>query len=419
MSKKPLQLYFDTRNGHYWLELERRFLPLDASCAKLHLRRSGLSKDAFDSSGLNELERAMIVAQLERHVDYSGPLAGHKLGIFSTTADMRVLVTTEARPPVAKRGKHDHLERLLSELFKDQVEVAMSWLKVARESQLAGDFRPGQLLVLAGPPGCGKSLFQSLVTEWLGGRVAKPFRYFIGETPFNGDLAGAEHLMIEDENASTDIRRRRDFGGRIKEYCASRDMNIHPKGRQAMTLPTFRRLTLSVNDEPENLMILPPLDDSLADKITLLKCSAATIGSDRDKTWRTLTGELAALAWTLERWSIPHRLRCSRYGVKAWQHPELFEALSDLSPERRLMDLIDQCLFETGDFGELHFSSEELESKLRQTSFGFSVERLLHFPGACGTYLARLVKTGRVRKSMVRGRNRWLISAPDKIAPQT
>lgn len=33
----------------------------------------------------------------------------------------------------------------------------------------------------------------------LGGRMGKPFLYLSGQTPFNGNLFGSEHLSIEDE----------------------------------------------------------------------------------------------------------------------------------------------------------------------------------------------------------------------------
>jgi hypothetical protein len=39
-------------------------------------------------------------------------------------------------------------------------------------------------------------------------------------------------------------------------------------------LKPFWRLSITLNDEPENLLILPPLDESLGDKIMLLRAQA-------------------------------------------------------------------------------------------------------------------------------------------------
>jgi hypothetical protein len=396
------------------MELGNRYVNLDEGKAKLHLRRAGLSRDKFDDQlRLNELEQQLVQAQIDRYVDYAGPIAGHGCGRLTGSDGSQYLVTTAARVLVSKNGKWEHLRQFLEELCLniEQFSVVCAWLKCARESQLKIDFRPGQLLVLAGPPACGKSLLQTLVSEYLGGRVAKPYRYFVGETPFNADLAAAEHLMIEDENASTDIRSRRAFGGKIKEFAVNRDMSVHPKGRQAFTVATFRRLTLSVNEEPENLMILPPMDESLIDKITLILCGRATVGSDRKKVWNTLAGELPAFAHWLEEWPIPAKLRDARFGVRAYQHPVLMDALSDLSPEFRLLEIIDAVFFKTGNDPVCKLG-EAVKAELLRSEFQFTIQRLLDFPGAVGTYLGRLVKTGRVTKTPGKSGNLWTITSP-------
>jgi hypothetical protein len=54
------------------------------------------------------------------------------------------------------------------------------------------------------------------------------------------------------------------LGTKIKEICANTTQSAHPKNRNAVTLTPFWRLSISVNDEPEKLMILPPIDESLS-----------------------------------------------------------------------------------------------------------------------------------------------------------
>ena len=46
---------------------------------------------------------------------------------------------------------------------------------------------------------------------------------------------------------------------------------MHAKNRQAMTLKPFWRVSISCNDEPESLMILPPIDESLSDKVIIFQ----------------------------------------------------------------------------------------------------------------------------------------------------
>jgi len=427
---KPLEIYFDNRAGTYWMRSGARFLSLDGRNIKLHLMRSGMRVDTEDEHGLRDGDRVLTNAQLERAIDYAGPLAGHDAGLLPLSDGSKALVTSQVAPVEAKAGKCPTLIRFLNQLLVDDEQTGffMFWLKMGLESVRKRDFRPGQLLVLAGPSGCGKSFLQALITEVFGGRSAKPYRYMIGDTAFNSDLAAAEHLVIEDENSSADIRSRRAFGAAIKQFTVNRDMSVHAKGRQAITLPTFHRLTLSVNQEPENLMILPPMDSSLLDNVMLFKCQPAELSEDREKNWQVFTGELPAFVAHVRSLRIPAGLRCPRFGVVAFHHPEILEVITQISPEQRLLNLIDEILFtrrQSEDWKAFtertkepwEGSAEELEKVLRapDSGFGFAVDKLLYFSSACGVYLSRLANKspGRFVMSKNKGRTVWTIGKGD------
>jgi hypothetical protein len=420
---KPLQVFFDHSRGGYWLKLsESRYLPLDSGQLNLHLRHAGLYSGKMEAGALNDCERAMIVAMTERWVSYAGPLAGHRCGMFTTSSGDRVLVTSEPGGRVFSVPKcpttFRKLERFLEQLFgPEQLPYVLSWLKCARASLRHGDFRPGQILILAGPSNCGKSLFQALVTEFLGGRSARPFRYMTGQTSFNGDLAMAEHLIIEDESASSDIRARRKFGSSIKDFSVNKEMSVHPKGRQAVALPTFKRITISVNSEPENLMICPPMDESILDKVHLFKCEKANVPGDRKEAWECLSGELENLAAWLHIWRVPRSMTDSRFGVRAYHNPSLLELLSEVSAEMRLLSIIDQLepWGRKGQDGKFwRGTAAELESLLQRSEFNFSVQKLLYWDYACGAYLGRLAQQcpWRVEGRKNQGRGVWILRAP-------
>jgi hypothetical protein len=56
-----------------------------------------------------------------------------------------------------------------------------------------------------------------------------------GQTAFNANLFEAEHLMIEDDVASSDIKARRSFGAHLKQITATQEIQHHAKHRQALT----------------------------------------------------------------------------------------------------------------------------------------------------------------------------------------
>jgi hypothetical protein len=429
-AKNPA-FYFDERTGNYQLEYKTCFFGVTGEQLKHHLALNGLHVRKEDDNGLKDGDRALTICRLERRVQYAGALAGHPVGIYRTRAGTLALVTTEARPVPARAGDCEVLETFLTQLLVNQAEYALYWLKVARQTMIDRSFRPGQMLTLAGPPSCGKSLFQDLITSFLGGRSARPYRYMLGLTQFNADLAAAEHLVIADEpSSSMDIRARRSFGEALKDLAVNSEISIHAKGKNAeLPVPTFRRISMSVNSEPENLAKLPPMDESILDKIVLLKCSPAQVDADRKKAWETLTSQLPALAWNLEKMRIPKPKLCPRFGFLAYQNPELFEVVSEISPETRLLNLINSVLFSQlpgespshwrkrqEDEPEFKGQAIELERRLRASSFSFAVEKLLSFPGACGTYLARLASKfpTRFSKARSRGENLWTIKAAEQ-----
>lgn len=417
--KKLPAIYYDAGTGGstYWFTMP------DGAIVRLglaDLQRWMMHHEVDTTAPRGELspfDKIILHAQRTQRVDYAGPLAGHRKGLFVTSGGQQVLVTRESTAYEApqKLGKWPFWMAFLKALLKDkeQLDAVLDWWACGLRRLMKGEFGPGQALVLTGPPGCGKSLLQHLTTEIFGGRKADPFRYMTGATAFNGDLAEAEHLMIEDKSSSTDIRSRREFGARLKELVVNRDISIHRKGSQAITLHTFRRVTVTINDEVENLNILPPLDASILDKLTLLKCHDATgaLKKTEPETWKAFVAELPAVRAFLMRREIPKDRACPRMGVKAFHNAEILAAASTLEPQNRLLALIDQVI----PRDELHpagiFTAEELEMRLRKSPFGFAVERLLSFSSACGVYLGRIAneKPHRVEKRVRNGQTRWYI----------
>jgi hypothetical protein len=375
---------------------------VDSRMLRIHLRRKGFTTNKLDGENLTELEFAEH--EIVQHpVAFSGALAGQDKGMIEDMNGARVLVTSSPKRITPQAGDFPILKKLLAGMFPEedgnQSLFLFGWLKTARLAFKSGCFKPGQALVLAGEPESGKTLLRSLITEILGGRSAKPYQYMTGGTGFNADLFGAEVLGIDDEQASTDIRSRRALGARIKEMLFSPDQRCHGKGRQAVILRPFWRLVLCTNCEPENLMVLPPLDESLRDKITILKVSKREMPMPTGTTeqtalfWETLIGELPVfLYWLEDEFQVPEDLKSPRCGIREFHDPELLESINDLSPEFQLLEAIDRVLFEhRPEADPWRGKAETLQRRLEgDTEMGGSVKRLLSFRTACGTYLGRL-----------------------------
>ena len=170
-------------------------------------------------------------------------------------------------------------------------------------------------------------------------------------------------------------------------------------------------------------MVLPPMDESVVDKIILLKASSASMPmpsetlEERRAFWETLVAELPAFVHFLQGWEIPETLRSQRFGIQHFAHPDLV-ALDDLAPESQLLELVDGELF-NGPLAEAwEGKANELEQRLTGGDGGsaYAARRLLGFRTACGTYLGRLaVKCpGRVSRRTLDGHTLWTVTPPGK-----
>jgi hypothetical protein len=190
---------------------------------------------------------------------------------------------------------------------------------------------------------------------------------------------------------------------------------------------------MSLNDESENLMILPPIDESISDKIILLHTiksempMAAETADERRVFWDKLVAELPAYLHFLENWKVPLRLRDSRYGVAAWHHPDIMASLDALAPEIRMLNIVDHSIFGSDtSLTQWDGTAEELEERLTDYSpLSREAQRLLNWSSACGVYLGRLAakKPERVQQKTRTGKRRggWIVfrDPDDPAKPKT
>jgi len=418
----PDAWYDQTRSIYLVQDTKGERLILNETQLARKLRIVGFSGRISKGDTASAIDRAIHTIQQDRNVHFTGPLAGYSEGLREFNGK-RVLVTGGPRIIVPAEGAFETLKALFEGVLgAEQAAYYYGWLRVSYDALRRSEPRPGQAIVFAGPRDCGKSLIQNIVTEILGGRAAKPYQSMTGGTAFNADLFGAEHLTVEDEQPSTDIRARRNFGSEIKKVTVNEWQRLHAKHRDAIMLKPFWRISVSINDEAENLLVLPPLDDSIRDKLMIFHAKRPEGGFDtatpekRAEYWAKLTGELPAfLHWLTAVYQIPEEQVCPRFGVKGYLNPSIVRALNEQAPEARLLLLIDAFFWGGhGDAGaELRLTAEQITASL--TGIGSGVEhearRLLSWNGACGTYLARIaeVHPERVQQQRHSHVREWLI----------
>ncbi|MDD2709722.1 MAG: hypothetical protein PHV34_17175 [Verrucomicrobiae bacterium] len=431
-------IYYDDLNMCYRFQDERgEWIQEREAALERRLIYMGFSSASPYPGALSPVDEILVGINTKHAASYIGPLAGFSSG-FYIICGKRALITESPAILEPREGDWSVIRQFIEGLLVgenvDQRPYFFGWLKVGYETRRAGRRRPGQALTIAGPHNCGKSFAQNeILTPTFGGRSARPYQFMTGGTTFNSDIFAAEHLMVEDEAASAEHRARRHFGAMIKSITATDESRCHPKFGKPVMLTPFWRLSITVNDEPENLMVLPILDESLKDKMIILKAfyrpmpMPTNTDEERNAFIAKIREELPCFLHFLCTWSIPEDLRSARYGITHYHHPDILAAIADLAPEDQLLGIIDNSIFRLlsidpeGFIHEEHFcpwegTSGSLEEKLTSAEYNFQqkVRKLLSFNTACGVYLGRLAKKypERVSERRIHGQRIWKIMPP-------
>ena len=367
-----------------------------------------------------------------RSVDWSAPLAGYPEG-YRTMGDARLLITAGPKLITACAGEWPTIRGLLFGLFAgdaaaEQFNSFVLWIKHRVQMLENVSWRSGHILCLVGPVGCGKSLVQRLITEMLGGRVASPVAYFAGDASgFNAELFKAEHLAIEDEGSSTDPKSRLRMGDHWKRVAVNQDHRCHGKHQEALTLRPLWSCSVSLNDEGERLLVIPPMTADIVGKVMILKCSSPAdpfpTATDAAKAeyWRRLVSELPAFLAYCQTLAVvvkdtetrDERDERSRFGFVAYRSPAIITDVTGHAPERQLLELIDLVCFGGTDPAKVVLSLVEWEIMLTtDTRYGKKVAKLLDWSGALMTYFKRLKgeRDPRVKHIRDRTSRTWEVS---------
>ncbi len=420
-AKLPLpEMYYSPGDRSYWRRNDRnQWIAVNEGSAIRYIRSVGYS-DAGPGQ-ISASDRCLLNIQASNSVDYVGPLAGHPAGLHQIRG-RQVLVTNSPEIIQPAPGDWPVLAQLLNRLLgPEQLVYFHGWMKQGYRSVSTNQWMAGQVLVLAGPRGAGKSLVQRLITKMLGGRVAKPYQFLTDKTTFNGDHFGAEHLMIEDEAESPEIRVRRHLGANIKAMAVNEDHSCQARYQSAVALTPRWRVSISLNDEPERLLVLPPLDQDVGDKLMLLKVNLCPMPMPTDTPeqqrafWDTLMAEIPAYLHFLQEFVVPPNLVAPRYGITHFHHPDLVEGLTGTSPETALLGLIDQHRNWRAEANPWEGTSNQIEGALMNNDqTAYRAGQLLKHTNSCGTYLGRLARqpNPRVSHRKVNGITQWTIEPP-------
>jgi hypothetical protein len=223
----------------------------------------------------------------------------------------------------------------------------------------------------------------------------------IGKTDFNEDWFECEHLKCDDEAPARDYDTQQTFAAELKKLVADPHQWCHGKGKKAITLQPYWRITVSVNDNLEYLKSIPANDETLKDKLLILKAyPGATVKlverlGGKKVFAEKIRGELPAyLYWLLNEFQIPSELKDTRFGMKAFQNPEIVELIESDTPYMQLLHYLRREFSgRRFGFGEDGFGGLDLGSLAQEITNFYTPKGLIpNSLNTLGKYLTALSK---------------------------
>jgi hypothetical protein len=352
----PEMYYFPQgKNTFFWRCSENAFTSGGKNEALEELRRLGFTKLVLPGSHLPE-DRALISTLINRPIGYAGGIAGLNAGIHNINGKA-ILVTSSPKLIAPAAGEFPVIMEFLRSRLDFgrqadpgvQTSILLDWASLSVKTLHAGGrHRPAQVLALIGRRRTGKDvLANDIIAPLLGGRVAKPMAKFKGETRFTADLVASEMWHISDELDSVSPKTKAALEEALKQTAVSPSLQLEAKFEGAESVPTFRRLVITCNDDHTSMEYFPSLRENFADKLIMLDVQGLPFfGHDTPfenfAEWKAaVTGELPAFVrYLLHEHVIDSSRACTHYGVQSYINPYLRGVLLEQNPGTALHEII-------------------------------------------------------------------------------
>lgn len=423
---------FSREKSDYWRKTQDgTFARTPQEDLKRHLRKEGypimaqLTPGAIGSARL--FDEAIVFLQNHCHVATGFNLSGHRPGILRTREGKGVLIPDGMRPMEAKAGDCGETLTFLFDLLGEaQLPYFHAWMKCALEDYASGNpdvWRSSHMLGLVGPAGSGKSMLQTLITEWLGGGESDPYDMLLGSDKgrFTQDLANAAHWRMEDKAPIYKISQRAAYSENVKHHCVTRILEVHAKGRDKIHLPTFRRISISCNHESDAQTNLPVLTEGIRDKLLILECvKVQTLSGDYQANITRFRNEMPAFRhFLMKEHVVAPELKegGERMGFREFINPEIEREMQDSNPTKRFEELFDLIHFpkDRDEAGPVKGTATEIQQRMTShDQYGRLAQQILPSSTACGNFLRTMKREHPQRFKMTtpKGTTHWTISPP-------
>lgn len=421
-------VYFDEPSRlFFWKTDAGEFIHLDTGAVTVAMKELGWSDER--AGGLNSaVESQLNDWRLRHYVRWSGPLAGHWPGLITANAQT-ILVTRPPRVIEPGQGNNTEIWNFFRRLLGDQqAQYLFAWLKVGRESFINQTYRRAPAIIMVGEANHGKTMAGWIINKCFGDRQADPTQFAQGTTQFNSHLFGSEFIFSDDKGGGQDdYHAQKATAAALKGLIAEKTPQCHGKHKDPLSFDKiFWRVMYALNDEDEDLKVLPALSEGIMKKLVIFRTIGRAVieETNTDEQFKAFEAKLLAaipdFLGQLARWTIPASIKTdektvNRFGHDVYHHPGLLHEMQSLGPETSLLQLLDEAGVEYED----KLTAREIEAVLKEhetESIRTAARTLLPRFDSCGRYLSRLARRMPERVTdagKLHGRTQYTILPPE------
>ena len=383
--------YFPFKN-RYLLEDQRgHFIQYPLTQAK-NLMKSKLGYNT------KQVEDLMVKICDESVVDDVIPIGGMKKGLLETEFNQRILVPSEQTRIIPQSGDWSTINAIYSGMLGEvQFEYYKGWLKTWLSGFYEYKFVPGQVLVLIGETASGKTLVKNIHNHIFGGG-GQPIKYMTGKTNFNGELCAVCSLHIDDKLNELDYKGKMKLKAECKELAVAGQARFEFKKQTAFTASPIQRLLICCNANEDSVSIIPDLDGSTKNKVSILYCRRKEMPmptsnvSDKKAFWQKIESEIPAfINHLINEHEITEKFEDNnenRMGVRGYHNKKALSFIRIFSNEGKRLHAIIEALREFGDV-KWEGSASDLKRKLEDSGI-----EIYSTPTSLGKFLNQRIDCG-------------------------
>lgn len=351
--------------GELWSDAEKNYyrrLP-DATwdlcgveVTRRHLKVAyGLSDSVRRGEATSEVDQVLHHIEMNRRIEGALPFPHRPEQVvkwqglsYLNTAQCQ-LVRPSGRPHVDWAADARVISSYLANFAIDteNLTILQAWLKVWYMSALAGKPCRGHALFIVGPPGTGKTFFSQLLLSAIFGGCADARMYFVEGARFNSSMFDKAVWSLDDSTILSDRRMHQKFSSLVKACVANPSMTYERKFGYSGSAPFTGRFVCTLNDDPVSLGVLPDTDQSLLDKVILVRTSdrEAELPGTPEQNHAAVMAELPDYLQWLVDWEIPAWVaRDQRFGIKAWHDAEVLEDAQSVAESMTTLQVVEMFI---------------------------------------------------------------------------